>query len=64
MVGGEISDRRAVAARMHTTRSRALFLPEGRRRWTLTPPPWWQAPEEPLDVHLLRTGEAPALIRC
>lgn len=64
VVGGELSDRRAVAARMHSTRSRASFVPEPRRRWTLTPPPGWHPPEESLDVHLLRTGEAAVLIRC
>jgi hypothetical protein len=63
VVGGDIRDRRKVAERMHSTRARAKFLPEDQRRWTLEPPAWWKPREEELDVHLLRTGEAPLLVR-
>ena len=63
VVGGELSDRPTVVRRIHATRSRAGFLAEGSRRWTLTPPPGWKPREEPLDVHLARLGEAPLLVR-
>jgi len=63
VVGGDLLDRPLVVSRMHSTRARALFEPEERRHWTLTPPPWWKPREEPLDRHLLRTGQAGFLIR-
>ncbi len=63
VVGGDIRDRDKVVRRMHGTRSRARFEPPDRRRWTLTPPTWWRPPEEPIDVHLARIGEAPRLFR-
>jgi hypothetical protein len=63
VVGGDIRDRSRVVRRMHSTRARARFLPEGVRQWTLTPPEWWRPREEPLDVHLARTNQAPLLYR-
>jgi hypothetical protein len=63
VVGGDLLDRPKVVRRMHSTRARALFLPEEERAWTLTAPPWWTPREEALDVHLLRLGEAPLLVR-
>jgi hypothetical protein len=63
VVGGDLSDRELVVRRMHDSRKRALFLPADQCAWTLTPPPWWQPFEEPLDVHLTRIGEAPYLVR-
>jgi hypothetical protein len=63
VVGGEIGNHSRVARRIHSTRSRAAFLSEDRRRWTLIPPPRWTPHEEPLDVHLVRTGEAAELVR-
>jgi hypothetical protein len=62
VVGGELSHRGLVAQRMLNARARAKFESEERRRWTLEPPPWWKAPE-PLDLCLVRTGEAAELIR-
>lgn len=50
VVGGELGDAGAVAARMAATRARALRSPEP-RRWTLQPPPGWRAPL-PLDDRL------------
>jgi hypothetical protein len=63
VVGGDLRDRAKVVRRMHRTRARARFAAPEDRKWTLTPPPWWKPREEPLDVHLLRIGEAPRLIR-
>ena len=44
IVTGELADRRAAVRRMRRARESALFLPEGRRAWTLEPPPWWSPP--------------------
>ncbi len=63
VVGGDIGDRAKVVRRMHHTRARARFEEPEQRRWTLTPPAGWKPREEPLDVHLLRIGEAPRLVR-
>jgi hypothetical protein len=61
-VGGDLTDREMVVRRIHSTRSRALFLPPEKRVWTLEPPSWW-VPEEDLDHYLLRVGLAPMLVR-
>ncbi len=63
VVGGDLTDRRTVVDRMLETRSRARFESPEDRSWTLTPPPWWTPFEEPLDLHLLRIGLAPYLVR-
>ena len=63
LVEGDLTDRLNVVRRMQETRERARFDPPELRRWTLTPPPWWRPREEPLDLHLTRTGEAALLIR-
>ena len=41
VVGGDMRDTELVAKRMHAARDRSLFLPPGRRRWTLERPDWW-----------------------
>jgi hypothetical protein len=50
-----------IVDRVLGARSRALWLPEAKRAWTLTPPPWWeQAPSvaEILDEReLVRAGQ-------
>lgn len=43
VVGGDLRDRPMVVRRMHGARGRARFDPPEKRRWTLTPPPWWVA---------------------
>lgn len=63
LVEGDLGDRPSVVSRMHETRSRARFESPERRAWTLTPPPWWKPREEPLDLHLVRIGVAPYLVR-
>lgn len=63
LVEGDLRDTRLVVQRMHETWDRARFEAADVRRWTLTPPPWWKPREEPLDLHLVRTGQAPFLIR-
>jgi hypothetical protein len=63
LVEGDLANRPHVVRRMQQTRQRAHFDPPEMRRWTLTPPPWWRPREEPLDLHLVRTGQAPFLIR-
>ena len=62
VVGGDLLDRQMVVDRMHGARRRARFDPPEKRLWTLQPPAWWKS-EEDLDTHLLRTGEAPLLVR-
>jgi hypothetical protein len=62
VVGGDLRDRPMVVDRMHRARRRARFDPPEKRLWTLRPPSWWR-PEEDLDTHLLRTGEAAMLVR-
>lgn len=62
VVGGELANRGLVVRRMLNARARARFETEDQRRWTLQPPAWWTAPE-PLDLRLLRTGEAAELVR-
>jgi hypothetical protein len=62
VVGGDLSDHTKVVGRIHSARRRASFAPESSRQWTLEPPSWWK-PEEPLDVHLVRTCQAAELIR-
>lgn len=42
VVGGDLADTDLVARRMHAARNRALFLPPGRRGWTLEKPDWWE----------------------
>ncbi len=63
VVDGDLRDRGEVVRRMHAARARAQYLPADERLWTLDPPPGWRPREELLDVHLLRTGEAPFLVR-
>lgn len=63
VVGGDLRDRDLVAKRMDSTRARARFDPPDRRRWTLEPPQWWPIVDS-LDTHLVRTGQAPMLVRC
>jgi hypothetical protein len=60
VVGGDLRDRDLVVKRMLATRQRALFQDPGCRRWTLTPPSWFQV-EEPLDHRLRRLGLTHAL---
>lgn len=55
VVGGDLAERDLVVERMLTARRRARFDPPDVRPWTLTPPPWWEAPE-PLDHRLRRLG--------
>jgi hypothetical protein len=47
--------RSTVAARMHSTRARAKFLPPESRAWTLDPPSWYSMPES-LDEYFERMG--------
>jgi hypothetical protein len=47
----DLHDRPLVVERMRSTRGRARWLPEGRRPWTIEPPPGWEE-EPPLDVRL------------
>ncbi|MEO7352625.1 MAG: hypothetical protein ABIR34_05605 [Marmoricola sp.] len=63
VVEGDLPDRDRVVRRMQAACARARFLPADQTLWTLTPPPGWRPREEPLDVHLVRTGEAPFLVR-
>ena len=63
LVEGDLADRTHVVRRMQETRDRARFDPPELRRWTLTPPTWWRPKQEPLDLHLTRTGQAAFLIR-
>jgi hypothetical protein len=63
LVEGDLGDRLHVVRRMEQTRARARFAMPEDRRWTLTPPRWWQPREEPIDVHLTRIGQAGFLIR-
>jgi hypothetical protein len=62
VVEGDMQDRALVVDRMHSARRRALFEPPEQRAWTLDPPPWWRG-EDDLNTHLLRTGQAPYLVR-
>ncbi|WP_426245661.1 hypothetical protein [Nocardioides sp. LHG3406-4] len=41
LVAGDLGDLAAVVRRMLRARSRARFLPENDRRWTLEAPAWW-----------------------
>ncbi len=41
VLAGDIGQRQMVAQRMLDARERAPDVPESRRTWTLTPPPWW-----------------------
>ena len=42
VVGGDLLDTDLVTKRMHAAHDRSLFLPPGRRRWTLEKPDWWE----------------------
>ena len=55
VTGPDMRDSAVVVDRVLATRGRALFLPEARRRWTLTYPSGWHHPE-PLDALLDRRG--------
>lgn len=63
LVEGDLRDRPSAVRRMEQTRRRARFAPRDARLWTLTPPAWWRPRQEPLDVHLVRTGQAGFLVR-
>jgi hypothetical protein len=41
MLAGDSANRPLMAARMIAARDRAGWIPEGRRAWTIVPPPWW-----------------------
>lgn len=43
VVEGDLAQRDLVARRMLAARSRAQFLPPGRRQWTLDQPAWWRS---------------------
>lgn len=58
VVVGDLIDREVVVGRLLAARRRARFDPPDARLWTLTPPPWWDAPE-PLDRRLRRLGLVP-----
>ena len=45
-----------MVTRMHQARRRALAIPDDRRRWTITPPPWWV----PTHTVALRRALTPA----
>jgi hypothetical protein len=57
VVGGMVSNRERLAARLIAVRHRAPFTPPDRCRWTLEPPPWFDVPET-LDERLHRLGLA------
>lgn len=42
VTGPDMHVRTRMVERMTSTRARALWLPAGRRRWTVVPPPWFQ----------------------
>lgn len=52
VTGLDLADHDLVVARMLATRERAKFLPPGKRRWTLTPPPGFydDAPEDAMTL--------------
>lgn len=60
VVGGDMVNRRAVAARMHAARRRARCQSPDRRAWTLTTPHWWTQTH---TVALRRALTGPALER-
>lgn len=60
IVGGDLRNRQAAAARMANARARARFLPPESRAWTLEPPEWYVVPES-LDCMLERLGLADSL---
>ena len=62
VVGGELSRRSLVVARMLNARRRAKFLPPESRAWTLETPPWRSRPES-VHEYLVRTGRADHLWR-
>jgi hypothetical protein len=41
VTSGDVAHRSRVVERMTWTRSRALWLPEQQRQWTVDPPAWW-----------------------
>jgi hypothetical protein len=41
MLAGDSANRARMAARMVAARDRARWILEGRRSWTIIPPPWW-----------------------
>ncbi len=51
VTGPDIGDHALVADRMASTRRRAAFAAPAQRRWTLTPPAWWE-PAPDLDTVL------------
>jgi len=51
VTGLDLLDPSRVVDRIHFHRSRALFLDEGARRWTVTPPRGWER-EQTLDEYL------------
>jgi hypothetical protein len=60
VVGGDMQDIDLVVKRILTTKRRAMEIPAYRRRWTLTPPPWFR-PVEPLHDRLVNLGLAETL---
>lgn len=62
VTGLDIPQRHVVSKRMTSARSRAKWLPEGQRPWTITPPVGWQH-EPSLDEVLDGTGVATGVVR-
>jgi hypothetical protein len=56
--GRDLHERDALVARLLAARARAPFTEPGRRRWTTTPPPWFDVPL-PADVVLNMRGVDP-----
>jgi hypothetical protein len=42
VTGPDMAHRERVVRRIHASYARAQWVPEARRTWTLTPPPWWR----------------------
>lgn len=57
VTGPDLGSVPLVVDRMVSTRSRALWLPPERCRWTIVAPPWW-TPDPPLDYLLDMREEA------
>ncbi len=57
VTGRDVAHHQRVVTRMHSARSRARWLPEDERAWTLRPPPGWRTAPS-LDERLARRALA------
>lgn len=63
VLSSDLRDPSGLAERMHAVRSRAKWLSESTRAWTLDPPPWWIPTDSVLNRRALTSEQRRRLLR-